>query len=192
MVVQKEFMDRAHRIVWCTVATVGPDLRPRSRILHPVWELVDDELTGWIVTRATPVKVRHLEFSPHLSCSYWEPGHEVAIADCQVEWIADVATRQRVWELYRDSPAPLGYDFWSVFPDGPAPRHGASRPGPRNAGSEATGATREGRESQPRDRRAGGAAFNREPPSLLRLTPCRLRLSDVETLSGRKEQLAWP
>src|SRR5262245_48465030 len=159
MVVQKEFVERAHRIVWCTVATVGPDKRPRSRILHPIWEL-DDELVGWIVTRATPIKVRHLAYSPYVSCSYWEPGdgasrpglrsagseatgatregresqphdpphrrrgnehsHEVAVADCEAEWVTDTATRQRVWELYRDAPEPLGYDFWSVFPDGPS------------------------------------------------------------------------
>jgi general stress protein 26 len=151
MVVQKEFLDRAHRIVWCTVATVGPDNRPRTRILHPIWELYD-ELTGWIVTRATPVKVRHLTHSPYVSCSYWEPSHEVAVADCEAEWVTDAATRQRVWELYRDAPAPLGYDFWSVFPDGPSG----------------------------------------ESPSLLRLTPYRLRLADVETLSGRKVPPAWP
>jgi len=151
MVVQKEFVDRAHRIVWCTVATVGPDNRPRTRILHPLWEL-DTELVGWIVTRATPVKVRHLAYSPYLSCGYWEPAQEVAVADCHAEWVDDMATRQRVWELYRDAPAPLGYDFWSVFPAGPAG----------------------------------------ETPSLLRLTPYRLRLTDVETLSGRKQPLVWP
>jgi hypothetical protein len=151
MVVQKEFVDRAHRIVWCTVATVGPDNRPRTRILHPLWEL-DTELVGWIVTRATPVKVRHLAHSPYLSCSYWEPGQEVAVADCHAEWVDDVPTRQRVWELYRDAPAPLGYDFWSVFPAGPAG----------------------------------------DSPSLLRLASYRLRLTDVETLSGRKQPLAWP
>jgi hypothetical protein len=165
MVVQKEFIERAHKIVWCTVATVGQDNRPRSRILHPIWELTDEPadprqadgpdgsgLVGWIVTRATPVKTRHLTYSPYLSCSYWEPGHEVAIADCQARWIEDVATRQRVWELYRDAPAPLGYDFWSVFPEGPAG----------------------------------------ESPSLLRLTPYRLRMFDVDTLTGRKEPPAWP
>ena len=151
MVVQKVFVERAHRIVWCAVATVGPDNRPRSRILHPLWEL-NTELVGWIVTRATPVKVRHLAYSPYLTCSYWEPGHEVAVADCHAEWVGDAATRQRVWELYRDAPAQLGYDFWSVFPVGPAG----------------------------------------ESPSLLRLTPYRLRLTDVETLSGRKQPLAWP
>jgi hypothetical protein len=152
MVVQKEFIERAHTIVWCSVATVGPDNRPRSRILHPIWELSDDELTGWVVTRATPVKVRHLAHSPYVSCSYWEPGHELAVADCAAEWVTDTATRQRVWELYRDAPPPLGYDFWSVFPDGPSG----------------------------------------EAPSLLRLTPYRLRLADVETLSGRKTAPAWP
>lgn len=78
-------------------ATVGPDERPRSRILHPIWELDGNELTGWIVTRKTPVKVRHLAHSPYLSCTYWEPGHDVAIADCEAEWVADLATRQRVW-----------------------------------------------------------------------------------------------
>lgn len=191
MVVQKEFVERAHRIVWCTVATVGPDNRPRTRILHPLWEL-NTELVGWIVTRASPVKVRHLAYSPYLSCSYWEPGHEVAVADCHAEWVDDAATRQRVWELYRDAPAPLGYDFWAVFPAGPAPGHGASRPGLRSGESEATGATRKGRESQPRDPRAGGAEFSSESPALLRLTPYRLRLTDVETLSGRKQPLVWP
>jgi hypothetical protein len=151
MVVQKEFVARAHRIVWCTMATVGRDNRPRTRILHPLWEL-EDELIGWIVTRATPVKVRHLVYSPYVSCCYWEPGQEVAVADCHAEWVTDEATQWRVWELYRDAPAPLGFDFWSVFPDGPAG----------------------------------------ESPSLLRLTPYRLRPTDVETLSGRKVPLVWP
>ncbi|HWD82004.1 MAG TPA: pyridoxamine 5'-phosphate oxidase family protein [Kribbella sp.] len=151
MVVQEEFVERAHRIVWCTVATAGPDGRPRSRILHPIWEY-EDGLTGWIVTRRTPVKTRHLAHAPYLSCSYWEPGHDLAVADCEAEWVDDAATRQRVWELYRDAPPPLGYDFWAVFPDGPAG----------------------------------------ESPALLQLTPYRLRLTDVDTLSGRKPPSVWP
>ncbi len=32
------FRDMAHRIVWATVATVATDGRPRTRILHPLWE----------------------------------------------------------------------------------------------------------------------------------------------------------
>lgn len=76
------------------MATVGEDLRPRSRILHPIWEEQPAGLIGWIVTQATSVKLRHLAFSPFVSCSYWVPGHEVAVADCHAEWIADAVTRQ--------------------------------------------------------------------------------------------------
>jgi hypothetical protein len=32
------FVETAHRIVWCTVATVDGRGRPRTRILHPIWE----------------------------------------------------------------------------------------------------------------------------------------------------------
>ena len=33
-----EFAARTQRIVWCTVATVDESGRPRTRILHPIWE----------------------------------------------------------------------------------------------------------------------------------------------------------
>jgi hypothetical protein len=36
--IETEFIERAHRMVWCDMATVGPDGRPRTRIVHPVWE----------------------------------------------------------------------------------------------------------------------------------------------------------
>ena len=32
------FVEMAHRIVWATVATVDERGRPRSRVLHPIWE----------------------------------------------------------------------------------------------------------------------------------------------------------
>ena len=44
------FIRMAHRIVWASVATVEPDGRPRTRILHPIWEWVGDGLVGWIAT----------------------------------------------------------------------------------------------------------------------------------------------
>lgn len=31
------FVDMAHTIVGANVATVDPDGRPRSRVLHPLW-----------------------------------------------------------------------------------------------------------------------------------------------------------
>ena len=55
------FVAIAHRIVWCTVATVAVDGRPRTRILHPIWEWDGTDLVGWIATGPTPLKVAHLE-----------------------------------------------------------------------------------------------------------------------------------
>ena len=57
------FVEMAHRIVWASVATVGPDERPRSRVLHPIWEWDGERLTGWVATGPTPLKVEHLEHS---------------------------------------------------------------------------------------------------------------------------------
>lgn len=34
----EEFVERVHNIVWCSMATVDTRDRPRSRIVHPIWE----------------------------------------------------------------------------------------------------------------------------------------------------------
>jgi hypothetical protein len=120
MVVDREkFIAVAHRIVWCTVATVDRRNRPRSRVLHPYWELTADGLVGWVTTRPTPLKVAHLEHSPYVSCSYWDPAQDTAVAECHAEWVEDVETKQRVWELFRSAPEPLGHDPSTIWSDGP-------------------------------------------------------------------------
>ena len=35
--VVESFISIAHRIVWCTLATVDRRGRPRSRLVHPIW-----------------------------------------------------------------------------------------------------------------------------------------------------------
>ena len=52
------FIEMAHSIVWASVATVDADSRPRSRILHPIWEWDGTDLFGWIATVPSPVKRR--------------------------------------------------------------------------------------------------------------------------------------
>ena len=47
------FVEMAHRIVWCSAATVDSHGRPRSRILHPIWQWDGQNLVGWIVTSPT-------------------------------------------------------------------------------------------------------------------------------------------
>ena len=48
------FVEMAHRIVWCSVATVDRAGRPRSRVLHPIWTWEDERLTGWVGTVPRP------------------------------------------------------------------------------------------------------------------------------------------
>jgi hypothetical protein len=120
MVVDPEvFIAVAHRIVWCTVATVDRRNRPRSRVLHPYWELTGDGLVGWITTRPTPLKVAHLGHSPYVSCSYWDPAHDTAVAECHAQWVDDLAAKQRVWDLFGSTPEPLGHDPYKIWPGGP-------------------------------------------------------------------------
>jgi len=116
MVVQETFIAIAHRIVWCTVATVDRRGRPRSRVLHPYWELTDDGVRGWITTRPTPLKRAHLDHSPFVSCTYWDATQDTAIAECSAEWTEDKA---HAWELFRSAPEPLGHDPYAIWPDGP-------------------------------------------------------------------------
>ncbi|HET9739331.1 MAG TPA: hypothetical protein VFP78_14540, partial [Solirubrobacteraceae bacterium] len=80
----------AHRIVWCTVATVDRHGRPRSRILHPYWEHTEDGPKGWITTRPTPLKRAHLAHSPYVSCSYWDATQDAIVAECRASWVEEV------------------------------------------------------------------------------------------------------
>ncbi len=104
------FVEMAHSIVWCTAATVDAKGRPRSRVLHPIWEWDDDNLTGWIMTGPTPIKLAHLEASPHLSCNYWTQNHDTCVAECRAQWANDATTKQMVWDRFANGPAPVGYD----------------------------------------------------------------------------------
>jgi hypothetical protein len=106
------FVEIAHRIVWCSVATIDRHQRPRSRILHPYWEWDGDAqtLVGWIATAPTAIKRAHLGHSPYVSCSYWAPSQDVAVAECRAELVFDDDIRTRVWALYKQAAPPLGYD----------------------------------------------------------------------------------
>lgn len=111
----QDFVALAHRVVWCTLATVDVHGRPRSRLVHPVWELRDDGLLGRVATRATPTKRAHLAASPFASCSYWDPAHDVAVAECAAEWDGDP---EASWPYFAEPDPPLGFDPATMFPGG--------------------------------------------------------------------------
>lgn len=104
------FVEMAHRIVWATVATVDAKGRPRSRILHPIWQWDGERLVGWIATSPTRVKRRHLEAHPYASVNYWLPSHDTCAAECRASWAFDDETRVMVWNLFKNGPEPVGYD----------------------------------------------------------------------------------
>lgn len=114
-----EFLHLTGDIVWCTATTVDAKGRPRSRILHPIWQVLDDQPVGWIVTGQTPIKTRHLAANPHLACSYWSPAQHTVAVDCVASWIEDAATRRHVFDIFMTTPPPLGYDLRGFGAEGP-------------------------------------------------------------------------
>ncbi|MEX0684190.1 MAG: pyridoxamine 5'-phosphate oxidase family protein [Dehalococcoidia bacterium] len=115
-----EFTKRVSRIVWCTVATVDTKGRPRTRILHPIWE-PDGRggTTGYIATGRHSHKEKHLARNPNISLTYWDQVHEQIYLDATAEWADDAGEKRRIWELYRGTPPPYGYDPGMIWKDGP-------------------------------------------------------------------------
>jgi hypothetical protein len=109
------FVEMAHRIVWCAAATVDGAGRPRSRILHPIWEWDGERLVGWVATTPTPMKRAHLRRRPHLSCTYYDAAaYDSCVAECGADWALDDRTCERVWGLFERASPPLGYDPGAV------------------------------------------------------------------------------
>lgn len=109
------FNERVSRIVWCTVTTVDGKGRPRSRILHPVWE----GSTGFIATGRNSFKAKHIAHNPYVSCSYWDQQHQQVYAECRASWDDSPAEKDRVWDLVKNAPPPVGYDPALFWPGGP-------------------------------------------------------------------------
>lgn len=124
--IEEEFLDRIKRTVWCTFSTIDRKDRPRSRILHPIWEGGHNGggPTGWILTGRNTLKTKHIAHNPHVSLTYWDPNHKQVHADCRAEWVDNVSEKQRIWDLYKNTPPPLGYDPGLFFPSADNPDTG--------------------------------------------------------------------
>ncbi len=119
-----EFDAITRRVVWAVVTTVDTRGRPRSRILHPIW----DGHTGWIATSPQSLKAKHIAANPFVAVAYWDQQHEQVYAECRASWDASLERRQWLWELFKTTPPPLGYDPGMLWQGGPAdPTFGALR-----------------------------------------------------------------
>jgi general stress protein 26 len=115
--IEQEFQARVNKMVLCSFATLDAHNRVRSRILHPLWE----GMTGWICTRRGTPKAKHLAHHPYVSLAYIADIEKPVYVDCVAGWEDDADTKRRIWELFRTTPPPVGYDPTPVFgsPDHP-------------------------------------------------------------------------
>lgn len=104
--IEDEFIRRVHTMAWCNAATVDSQGRPRSRLLHPLWE----GATGWICTHRNSYKQKHLARSPYMSLAYITDIMRPVYADVTAIWEEDLEEKRRVWELFKSAPPPLGFD----------------------------------------------------------------------------------
>ena len=115
------FIEMAHSIVWASVVTVDRDGKPRSRILHPIWEWDGTDLVGWVATVPTPLKHAHLHAHPEVAVSYWTSTQDTCSAECTAQLYVDDDTRKAVWDKFANAPDPVGYDPFIIpmWADGP-------------------------------------------------------------------------
>jgi len=114
------FVEMAHSIVWCTVATVTPAGDPSTRVLHPIWEWDGDRLQGWIATSPHSPKAVDLAANPNVSLTYWAPSQDTCTAHCTTTWLTSLEERRAGWDRFAQAPAPVGYDP-SIIPGWIAP-----------------------------------------------------------------------
>lgn len=103
---QQAFLERIQQAVYCSIATVDGKNRPRSRVMHPIW----DGATGWVISSPQSHKATHLATNPAVSLAYIHDPYKPIYIDCSAVWIDDRTEKQRVWELHKTTPPPLGFD----------------------------------------------------------------------------------
>lgn len=88
------------------MATVDGRNRPRTRIMHPIW----DGPIGWVISSPSSHKARHLERNPAVSLAYIHERTKPLYVDGIAEWVDLPEEKQRIWDLHRTTPPPLGFD----------------------------------------------------------------------------------
>jgi len=109
--IEEEFIARVHSVIWCNMATVDRQGRPRSRIVHPIW----DGAVGWSTSRRDAHKALHIANNPYVSLAYVKDLAKPVYVDCRAEWEDDPAEKARVWEFIKNMPEPVGFDPGMMF-----------------------------------------------------------------------------
>jgi hypothetical protein len=121
--IEQEFITRVHTMVWCNLATIDANGRPRSRLVHTIWE----GPVGWITARRTSPKGHDLVGDPHASLAYIADIVRPVYVDCVAAWVDAAATKEHVWELFRAAAPPLGFDPAPIYGSAASPDFGILR-----------------------------------------------------------------
>lgn len=103
---QSDFMARVQKSIYCNVATVDPKGRPRSRVMHLVW----DGPVGWVITWPESPTAKLQANNPHVFTAYIGEPLKPVYVECTAAWVTDRTEKQRIWELHKTIPPPLGFD----------------------------------------------------------------------------------
>ena len=123
--IQEEFIGRVHKMVWCSVATLDTQNRPRSRIMHTMWESSTcHDCTGWALSRRHALKAKHLAHSSYVSLAYISDLTTPVYVDCNAEWEDTSSEKKRIWNLFASAPPPLGFDPATIFKTADNPEYG--------------------------------------------------------------------
>lgn len=112
---EPELSERVSSTVWCTLATTDRAGRPRTRVVHPVW----DGAVGWLGSRPDTLKLAHLTATPWVSLMYWDPRHQQVAIEARATICDDAASLAAAWAAFSAPPEPYGYDPSPIWPDGP-------------------------------------------------------------------------
>jgi general stress protein 26 len=106
--IRDEFLGYVQAFVYCNMATIAPNNRPRSRIVHPVWE---EDMTGWILSIPDLPKAKHLDHCPYVSLAYF--AHDIkhpVYLECVAQFVTDRDVHLHVWDTLKRLPPPMGFD----------------------------------------------------------------------------------
>lgn len=121
--IETEFMARVSQAVYCIMATVDRQNRPRTRVMHPIWA----GSTGWVISWPESHKARHLAHNPYVSLAYLQDKAKPVYVECVATWLDDRAEKQRIWALHQTIAPPLGFDPQPHYDTIDHPRYGILR-----------------------------------------------------------------
>src|SRR5687767_5420079 len=79
---QAEFLARVSQVVYCIMATIDRQNRPRSRVIHPIW----DGPIGWLISWPASHKAKHLARNPAVSLAYIPDKEMPVYVDGVAKW----------------------------------------------------------------------------------------------------------